>query len=444
MAPVPLEAGDPRAAFIGAATWHGTLENAEAILRAHPGLATADIHTAAILGEDALVRRCIDQDPGAATARSAPYGGDALNYLSLSRYLRLDPARTPAFLRAATALLDAGADPNTGFWTPGPHSERETALYGAAGVAHHAELTRLLIDRGAEPNDGEAIYHAPETRDLGALRVLVETGRLTSDSLSLMLIRKHDWHDYEGIKYLLEHGADPGHPGWKGLIPIHHAIARDNDRSMIELLLDHGADPTVQKDGVSAVARAARRGRGDLLELFDTRGMSTALEGVDQLIQQCARGDEGGVRALAQRQPALVRELLAVGPTRLAEFAGCWNAEGVRLLLDLGVPVASLYQGDGYFDIAPDSTALHVAAWKLRADLVRLLLERGAPVDAKDRKGRTALVLAVKGCVDSYWAERRTPEPARALLEAGASVEGVRYPTGYQDLDDLLRSRGAV
>jgi ankyrin repeat protein len=43
-----------------------------------------------------------------------------------------------------------------------------------------------------------------------------------------------------------------------------------------------------------------------------------------------------------------------------------------------------------------------VAAWKLRADLVQLLLERGAPVDAKDGKGRTSLMLAVKACVDSY------------------------------------------
>jgi hypothetical protein len=31
-------------------------------------------------------------------------------------------------------------------------------LYGAAGVAHHADMTRLLIDRGADPNDEETPY----------------------------------------------------------------------------------------------------------------------------------------------------------------------------------------------------------------------------------------------------------------------------------------------
>ena len=106
--------------------------------RRTPELASSDIHTAAVLGDDAAVRRFIAQDRASVTAPSPPYGGDALNYLCLSKYLRLDPSRSGAFLRAARALLDAGADPNTGFWTTGQYPERETALYGAAGVAHHA------------------------------------------------------------------------------------------------------------------------------------------------------------------------------------------------------------------------------------------------------------------------------------------------------------------
>jgi ankyrin repeat protein len=130
---------------------------------------------------------------------------------------------------------------------------------------------------------------------------------------------------------------------------------------------------------------------------------------------------------------------LAQGSKLLAEFTGTWNTDGVRHLLDLGVPVNARYEGDGYFDLAPDSTALHVAAWKLRADLVQLLIERGATVDAKDAKGRTPLLLAVRACVDSYWTNRRTPEPARLLLAAGASKSGIATPTGYDELDVLLQ-----
>src|SRR3989442_6526246 len=103
---------DFRAAFIKAAIWHGTLDEAEAMLARHPELRAGDIHTAAILGDDRAVRRFLAEDPDNATAKSPPYGGDALNYLRLSKYLRLNPARTPAFLQGANALLDAGADPD--------------------------------------------------------------------------------------------------------------------------------------------------------------------------------------------------------------------------------------------------------------------------------------------------------------------------------------------
>jgi len=366
-----------------------------------------------------------------------------MDLVVVPKYLRLDPARSDRFLKTALALLDAGADPNTGFWTTGQFPERETALYGAAGVAHHTELTQLLIERGADPNDGEAVYHSPESRDLGAMRVLVETGKVTAENLVVMLIRKHDWHDYDGVKYLLEHGADPNlepRPGW---LAIHHAIARDNAIEIITLLLDHGADPTRMKRGQSAVERAARRGRGDLLALLERRGFSVELDEAARLIVACARDDGASIREITTREPELVAEVLAQGNTLLAEFTGTWNTAGVRRLLDLGVPANALYGGDQYFDIAPDSTALHVAAWKLRADLVQLLIDRGAAIDAKDANGRTALALAVKGCVDSYWTERRTPEPARLLLQSGASVEGIVWPTGYDEIDALLRRHGA-
>ncbi|OLC07471.1 MAG: hypothetical protein AUH41_10420 [Gemmatimonadetes bacterium 13_1_40CM_66_11] len=413
---------DARAEFIKAATWHGTLDEAEALLARHPELRAGDIHTAAIVGDDLAVTRFLAEDPNRATAKSAPYGGDALNYLGLSKYLRLDRERTPAFLRAATALLDAGADPNTGFWTTGPFPERETALYGAAGVAHHAELTRLLLERGADPNDGEAVYHSPETDDNTAMRLLVETGKLTAENLSLMLIRKHDWHDYEGVKYLLERGVDPNYQRERGWIAIHHAIARNNSLAIIELLLDHRADPRMRKDGVTAIERAVRKGRGDLLALFRRRGFAIELQGADRLIAACAMDDEKTVREIRTREPQLVGELRAQGPTLLAEFAGTWNTAGVRHLLELGVPVNARYTGDGYFDIAKDSTALHVAAWQSRPDLVQLLIERGADVNATDEKGRTPLVLAHKARVDSYWRERATPEPERLLRAAGARL----------------------
>src|SRR5437660_11929768 len=96
---------DPLAAFIEAAcvpldSGHasGTLERAEAILAAHPEVASSDIHTAAILGDDAAVRRFLAFDAGNATVKGGPRGWDALTHLCFSKYLRLDRARSEGFV----------------------------------------------------------------------------------------------------------------------------------------------------------------------------------------------------------------------------------------------------------------------------------------------------------------------------------------------------------
>jgi ankyrin repeat protein len=104
------------------------------------------------------------------------------------------------------------------------------------------------------------------------------------------------------------------------------------------------------------------------------------------------------------------------------------------------VPVDTLFvEGDGYFDEAGNSTALHVAAWRARHDTVNLLIARGANVNRRDAKDRTPLALAVKACVDSYWSDHRSPASVEALLGAGARLDGVKFPSGYTEVDDLLR-----
>ena len=445
---------DPVTAFIRAACvprhdshTSGTLEEAELILALHPNVARANIYTAAIRADEAGVREFLASDGTSATAKGGPEDWDALTYLCFSRYLRLDPARSDAFVRTARALLDAGANANTGWYEmidyPNPRPVLESAIYGAAGIAHHEGLTRLLLEYGADPNDEETPYHAAEGYDLAAVKALLESGRLNPTSLTTLLLRKADWHDTEGIRLLLEHGADPNAMTRWGNTALHHALRRDNRLPNIALLLDHCADPSLKNVhiGLSGTAIAARRGRGDVLRTLEERGILSGLEGVDRLIAACAVADDGAIRALTAQEPRLVGQLLAQGGTLLAEFAGNGNTDGVRRLLDLGVdPTALFREGDGYWDLAPDSTALHNAAWRMWPETVKLLTERGAAVNARDRKGRTPLALAVKACVDSYWKNRRTPESVDALLTAGATLDGIEIPCGYDAVDELLLS----
>jgi ankyrin repeat protein len=439
-----------RDALLATAFWHGSLDAANAILAEHPDLRERDIHTAALLGNEAAVRRFLAVDPGSVSVKSGPRRVDPLVHLCFSVYLQRDASRSDAFVRSATALLDAGADPNAGFFdeTHLPKPEWESALYGAAGVAHHAGLTKLLLDHGADPNDEEVPYHAPETWENGAVRMLLDSRKLSDESLNTMLLRKTDWHDLDGVALLLDHGADPNRLMRWGKTALHNAVLSDNRLAIVELLLDRGADPRVVardlrhggdfRTGRSSASLAARRGRADILALLERRRIPLGLEGVDRLIAACARGDAAEAKRLSAEEPALAHELLGEGSTAIAEFAGNDNAAGVGLLIDLGVPVDALYGGDPYYDEAKGSTALHVAAWRASHETVELLIERGANVNARDGKGRTPLMRAVSACVDSYWTSQRSPRSVKALLAAGATRDGVPHPSGYAEVDALL------
>jgi len=452
VARVVEEMVDPVAAFLIAATVptdgsshaNGTLEEAHAILAHEPRTATANIYTAVVLGDEAAVRRFLATDASLATAKGGVHGWDALTYLCFSRYLRLDEARSDAFVRTARALLEAGANPNTGWTTTavysgGPKEEYEHVMYGASALARNAELVRLLLEFGADVNDGETAYHASEGYDNTVLEILLESGKFNVRAMTTILLRKADWHDFEGLKLALSYGADPNCMEHWGFSGMHHAVKRDNWIDAIALLLDHGGDVTLKnKFGFTAAMLAARRGRGDLLKLFVECGMDAKLEGIHRLEASCAMADDDAIRALLAEEPGLQAELIDTGGSLLAQFAGNGNVEGMKRLMELGVKPDALYEGDGYFEIAKDSTALHMAAWRGQPEAMKLLIERGTPVNALDGVGQTALQLAVKACVSSYWRQRRTPEWVEPLLKAGASLDGVEIPCGYAEVDALL------
>lgn len=444
---------DPVVAFIEVAcvprhSGHasGDLNHAEIILARYPHVATASIHTAAILADESTVRRFLARDPHSATAAGGPYNWDALTHLCFSRYLRIDKSRSDAFVRTARALLDAGASANTGWFEmidhPNPRPTWESAIYGAAGIAQHPQLTELLLDCGADPNDEETPYHVPEGYDNAVMKILLESGKLNPTSRSWMLVRKADWHDDKGLHLLLERGANPNIITRWGITALHQSVRRDNGLVMIEDLLNHGADPTIKDTHKqrSSIAIAACRGRGDILTLLEQRGIALNLEGVDRLIALCAKGDHAAAQLLAAAEPHLLQQLLDHGGTLLSEFAGNNNTEGLRCLLSIGVPIDATYsEGDPYFEIPKNSTALHVAAWRTSHAAVKILIDNGANVNATDARGCTPLTLAILATVDSYWKYRRTTESIGALLRAGASTSGIEIPTGYDEADALLR-----
>ena len=62
-----------------------------------------------------------------------------------------------------------------------------------------------------------------------------------------MLLRKADWHDYEGIKLLARAGADPNAVTHWGLTALHQALRRDNALQNIEIIAGSRSRPECRK-----------------------------------------------------------------------------------------------------------------------------------------------------------------------------------------------------
>jgi ankyrin repeat protein len=408
--PAPAEAV---AAFLEAvvppATDHraGTATAALDLLNADPLLAAASIHAAAAAGNATAVERFLAEDPTLATRPGGPHGWQPLSYLCFSRLLRFGSARRRAeFLRCARALLKDGADPNTSFVNP-PDGVKESALYGAAGVANDPALTRLLLEAGADVNDGESLYHAAEFRDHRCLELLLQH-KPTPAPVSYCLLHKMDQEDVAGVRLFLKYGADPNFvKPQEGLRPLGWALLRGRSARVFKALLEAGADPTLPgPQGESLYVMARKRGRTDVAALFAARGARAELAAKDAFLAACAEGDAATARRLLRDEPTLVTGLGFHERMVLPQAAAAGNRKAVALMIDLGFPVDTPGGWGG--------SALHQAAWRGKVGMVRLLLARGADPHAKQHWGGDVLHTALHGA--RHGGHRAGLAVVRALL----------------------------
>jgi len=106
----------------------------------------------------------------------------------------------------------------------------------------------------------------------------------------------------------------------------------------------------------------------------------------------------------------------------------------VDFLIDRGV---NLSAGDH-----TGQTALHLAAHHGELAIMKLLIARGAPLEAKNAYGGTVLGQATWSCMNSGLPFDYAPI-IEVLLDAGADVHEAVYPTGKPRVDRLLERHGA-
>jgi uncharacterized protein len=346
---------------------------AASLLSRHPEIVRDSIHTAVAAHDPDAVRSFLRKDPSAVHDRSVVDGWTPLVRLAYAR-LPIEAVSTNT-LAIATALLDAGADPNAG-WSDGANAF--TVLVGVIGggegqqTAHPlAEaFVRLLIARGADPFAPQALYNTslgpdstfwldllwseskqrgethkwtgPSPNELGGERIPSALAYLLGNAVPEHIQR---------ARWLLEHGADARGINFYSREPvIKHAVLAGRE-DVVELLVRHGANRPQLTEGEEFLATIS--------------------------------GNFARMRELALKHPEFLQNhepMFAAIRLRRTDIA--------EALLDLGMSA----------DVGDDKNfrALHYTTHRGAAEIAQLLITRGAEIDPFElRYGGTPLTHAV-------------------------------------------------
>ena len=234
-------------------------------------------------------------------------------------------------------------------------------------------------------------------------------------------------------RQLLDGGASLEARDRFGAMPLAHA-ARAGHRPLVELFLAKGAALDARNlAGATALYAATENDRTPIVALLLAKGADPNLPGRSDLSPLTAAAYNGNDRIVAGllAHGAKADAPDATGKTPIIYAAARGFTPVVRRLLAAGVDAKRAYGNDltalmwaaGYEDGFGERDAL---------DTVALLLDSGAPIDATDNRGRTALMIA---------AERGHAAVVGALLARGADP-AMRDKAGLRAAD--LAANGDV
>ena len=350
---------------------------AEALLRSHPSLAHANVHTMAAVGDHAALADALHADPTAVNRQGGPFLLEPLLYLT---FARLGPAYGGDAERTVRVLLERGADPNAGYlWDE--NAPPFTALTGAFGGGEGGQpphpqanvLAELLLAAGADANDGQTIYN----RGLGGLAI--------DDVEHLELLFAHGLGTGDGGPWTRRLGASLDTPADLLAEVLQHASEYGLVRR-VRLALAHGGDPN--RGGVhpafagrTPYEGALHNGNLTIAALLEAAGAdTTTVDPVTKFAALCMASDRDAVDlAIATDQTLLVRTRER-DPALLITAAELGRVDAVRLLAERGWDV----------NLRLRTTALHEAALRGNTELCRALLALGADRTLQDAEFHSA------------------------------------------------------
>ena len=403
-----------------------------ALLKTAPDLADGDFGLAVALYDLDAVQKALAKNPALATTATA--GRRPMVHLAFSRHIHAQPDRAEAMLSIADLLLANGADVND-FMPPSKMGEHSlSVLYGALGHAHNMRLTGWLLQNGADPDDGESLYHATELDHHKGLDLLLAHGADPRGTNALL--RAMDFDDHEAVRKLIRAGAkvDDFNDQEKGgeapfvLPALHQAARRMSDREMIEILLDAGADPARLYDGVTAYAFGRVFGNQALAAAIEARGLETSLSEQEVILAKAAEGEvEPGIYLDVNRLPACYRLLI----NEIAHISG--RFDHIKRLVAVGLE----YDRPDQHGLPP----VQLAGWHGNVDLLTYFLGLGPDLSHVNGYGGTLLSAILHGS-DNAPAQPHQDyiECARLVLHHGMALsrDMLRWG-GNQELGAFLK-----
>ena len=397
------------------------------LLAQYPAIAHANLYTELVLGDSESVEARLRKHPEAAIPAGGIQNWEPLLYVCHTCLHHDAPQRAAALVAIARGLLERGADPNAEYHWNWHRELPRTALWGALCTVSHLPLAEVLLEAGANPTDGVSMHITAGSGNLRALELLhrfgVKVNGIRGGVPPLRYILGWAANTPErcaGVRWLLEHGADPN-LAWDefGDAPLHIAAERW-DVPMVELLVNGGADIHRRRaDGRTAHTVAALHGNDDIAAWLLAHSAKDELSLLEHFVSACALGDRARASEILREHPNLPGELQIEHHLLMHVPAERGEAAILETMLACGFD-PNVKDHDGV-------TALHRAAMAGRAEAVRVLLSYGASAHALDGMfSATPLVWASEGWShDPRHAGADHVSVAQLLIAAGSLLEWI-------------------
>lgn len=284
--------------------------------------------------------------------------------------------------------------------------------------ADSPEIVRAMLENGADlkavsDTGRNALYIAAVNNSLAVLPFLdgmdFDVNLRSDDTGFTPLYNAANKGFAEMTEYLLGRGADPDIPVERGFTPM-HAAASNGYAEVVELLARNGANlEAIQDNGATPLAEACSKGRLDVMEALLRHGADPDVllkTDAPPLVGSAVAYKNDAMLTLLLRHGASPDKMDSRGVSPLLAAVYYKNANAIDILLNSGADINTP-------SVGMLTTPLHMAVEDGDMGIFNKVVDAGPFLDPRDVKGNTPLLLA---------AGMGRADMAKLLSDRGADV----------------------